>query len=1017
MAARVDAAATRSPMNAEFCSFNQCLSASLSRQSTSKYMYSRQALLHIRGSKICLLLTTTTETLGELGILRRPAKPPESPVTPEKRRRKRCERTRKRGKRGGIRARLEAKPTRPPIPSILLANVRSLDNKMDNIRLMTSTNRKVRDCCVLVFTETWLNDNIPDSAIQLEQLACYRADRALADGGKTRGGGVCVYIRDAWCRDATVVGRHCSPLAEFMIVKCRPFYLPREISSILLVATYIPPTSNISNRNEVLNELYQAISEQQTAHPDGFIILAGDFNHADLKTVLPKFHQHVHFPTRGDNILDFVYTQQKGAYKATPLPHIGASDHLTVMLMPAYRQRVKLNKPVLKEVRVWPEGATSALQDCFETTDWEMFKEAATYKDITDIEEYTDTVTSYITKCIDDVTHRKSIATRANQKPWLTGDVHRLLKTRNKAFRAGDEPGLKTARANLSRGIRKAKQDYTHKITSHFKDSKDARSLWQGIQVITDYKPSPQSCESNPTLLNNLNSFFARFEAHNSTRPQKTPPPPHEQPLCLSAASVKRTLSTINPRKAAGPDSIPGSVLKDCAEELTDVFTDIFNISLRQAIVPSGFKAATIIPVPKKSSPSCFNDYRPVALTPIIMKCFERLVMAHIKSTLPSTLDPYQFAYRAKRSTEDAISSALHPALTHLDKKDSYVRMLFIDFSSAFNTIIPQQLICKLDKLGLSTSLCNWLLDFLSQRPQAVRVGNNTSRSITLSTGAPQGCVLSPLLFTLLTHDCTATHSSNHLVKFADDTTLVGLITKGDETHYREEVELLTMWCKDNNLLLNVSKTKEIVVNFQRGHAQHHPLTIDGAEVERVYSTKFLGVHISEDLSWTTNTASLAKKAQQRLYFLRKLKRASATPPIMTTLYRGTIESILSSCITVWGGSCTDYSRKALQRIVRTAERIIGTPLPSLQDIYTTRLTRKALTIVSDTSHPAHKLFNLLPSGKRYRSLRSRTTRLTNSFIHQAVRLLNSLPSPSSAPPSLHPSSAPANTATRLTGV
>lgn len=890
---------------------------------------------------------------------------------------------------------------------------------MDDIRLLRSANRKGSDCCVLVFTETWLNNNIPDSAIQLEQLTCYRSDRALVEGGKTHGGGVCVYIREEWCRDVTVVYKHCSPLAEFMIVRCRPFYLPREIGSILLVATYIPPTNN-SNRSAALNELYQAISEQQTAQPDGFVILAGDFNHADLKTVLPKFHQQIHFPTRGHNTLDCVYTQHKGAYKATPLPHIGASDHLTIMLMPAYRQRVKAIKPVLKEVRVWPQEATSALQDCFETTDWEMFKEAATYNCLIDVEEYTDTVTSYITKCIDDVTHVKSITTRANQKPWLTGDVHRLLKARDKAFKAGDESALRKARANLSSGIRKAKQEYTNKITSLFKDSKNAQSLWQGIQAITDYKPASQSCESDITLLNNLNRFFARFEEQNTTRPQKTPPPSHDQPLCLSAASVKRTLSAINTRKAAGPDNIPGRVLKDCAEELKDVFTDIFNTSLRQATVPSGFKTATIIPVPKKSSPSCFNDYRPVALTPIIMKCFERLVLSHIKSTLPPSLDPYQFAYRAKRSTDDAICSALHPALTHLDKKDSYVRMLFIDFSSAFNTIIPQQLICKLDKLGLSTSLCNWLLDFLSQRPQAVRVGNNISGSITLSTGAPQGCVLSPLLFTLLTHDCTPTHSSNHLVKFADDTTLVGLITNGDETHYRKEVELLTRWCKDNNLLLNISKTKEIVVSFQKGHTQHPPLTIDGTAVERVSSTKFLGVHISDDLSWTTNTASLAKKAHQRLYFLRKLKRASAQPPIMTTFYRGTIESILTSCITVWGGSCTEYNRKALQRIVRTAERIIGVPLPSLQDLYTTRLTRKAITIVKDTSHPAHSLFSLLPSRKRYRSLRSRTTRLTNSFVHQAVRLLNSLPSPPvrllNSPPSASSPSAPARRNTRLAG-
>jgi hypothetical protein len=325
--------------------------------------------------------------------------------------------------------------------------------------------------------------------------------------------------------------------------------------------------------------------------------------------------------------------------------------------------------------------------------------------------------------------------------------------------------------------------------------------------------------------------------------------------------------------------------------------------------------------------------------------------------------------------------------------------LLFIDFSSAFNTIIPQQLICKLDKLGLSTYLCNWLLDFLCQRPQVVRVGNNTSSSITLSTGAPQGCVLSPLLFTLLTHDCTATYSNNHIVKFADDTTLVGLITKGDETQYRLEVDHLTTWCRDNNLLLNVSKTKEIVVDFRRGHTQHLPLTIDGAVVERASSTKFLGVHISEDLSWTTNTASLAKRAQRRLYFLRKLRRASAPPAIMTTFYRGTIESILSSCIAVWGGSCTEYNRKALQRIVNTAGRIIGASLPSLKDIYTTHLTRKATKIVSDASHPAHNLFDLLPSGKRYRSLRSRTTRLTNSFIHQAVRMLNSLP-PLPPPPS-----------------
>uniref|UniRef100_A0A3B1JXT7 Reverse transcriptase domain-containing protein n=1 Tax=Astyanax mexicanus TaxID=7994 RepID=A0A3B1JXT7_ASTMX len=315
--------------------------------------------------------------------------------------------------------------------------------------------------------------------------------------------------------------------------------------------------------------------------------------------------------------------------------------------------------------------------------------------------------------------------------------------------------------------------------------------------------------------------------------------------------------------------------------------------------------------------------------------------------------------------------------------------MLFIDFSSAFNTIIPQNLTRKLSSLGLNTPLCNWILDFLTGRPQSVRFGGSTSSTITLNTGAPQGSVLSPLLFTLLTHDCAAKHSSNSFIKFADDTTVLGLITKGDESAYREEVQRLTDWCTVNNLHLNVDKTKEMVVDFRRAQHTHSPLNIDGCSVEIVKSTKFLGVHLADNLTWTLNTSSTAKKAQQHLYFLRKLRKARLPPPILTLFYRGTIESILSSCITAWFGTCTVSDPKTLQRIVRTAERIIGVSLPSITDIYTTRSIRKATSIVNDPTHPSHELFSLLPSGRRYRSIRSSTTRFCNSFYPQAMRLLN----------------------------
>jgi hypothetical protein len=114
-----------------------------------------------------------------------------------------------------------------------------------------------------------------------------------------------------------------------------------------------------------------------------------------------------------------------------------------------------------------------------------------------------------------------------------------------------------------------------------------------------------------------------------------------------------------------------------------------------------------------------------------------------------------------------------------------------------------------------------------------VRVGNNTSATLTLNTGAPQGCVLSPLLYSLFTHDCVAAHDFNTIIKFADDTTVVGLITN-KETAYREEVRDLAIWCKDNNLSLNVSKTNELIVNYRKQRAEHAPIHINWAVVEWV---------------------------------------------------------------------------------------------------------------------------------------------------------------------------------------
>uniref|UniRef100_A0A8K9XFW9 Reverse transcriptase domain-containing protein n=1 Tax=Oncorhynchus mykiss TaxID=8022 RepID=A0A8K9XFW9_ONCMY len=243
--------------------------------------------------------------------------------------------------------------------------------------------------------------------------------------------------------------------------------------------------------------------------------------------------------------------------------------------------------------------------------------------------------------------------------------------------------------------------------------------------------------------------------------------------------------------------------------------------------------------------------------------------------------------------------------------------------------------------------------------------------------------VLSPLLYSLFTHDCVATHASNSIIEFADDTTVVGLITNNDETAYREEVRAFGVWCQENNLTLNVNKTKEMIVDFRKQQREHPPIHIDGTVVERVASFKFLGVHITEKLNWSTHTDSIVKKAQQRLFNLRRLKKFGLSPKALTNFYRCTIESILSGCITAWYGNCSAHNRKALQRVVRSAQRITGGKLPALQDTYTTRCHRKAIKIIKDNNHPSHCLFTPLSSRRRGHILYSisSTASLCNTCI------------------------------------
>ncbi len=191
---------------------------------------------------------------------------------------------------------------RMPLPSIHIANLRSLPNKKTNkLLLLSRLNKDFSNSAALCFTETWLNGAILDSVFHLLNFQLIRSDRDTESTGKSCGGGTCFYINERWCTDVIELKKiYCSDL-ETLFINCKPFYSPREFCSFILVSVYIPPQAHVSSALQKLTDL---ITDTEQKQPDSVLIILGDFNKANLSRELPKYR----------HILDHCYTTIKNAH-------------------------------------------------------------------------------------------------------------------------------------------------------------------------------------------------------------------------------------------------------------------------------------------------------------------------------------------------------------------------------------------------------------------------------------------------------------------------------------------------------------------------------------------------------------------------------------------------------------------------------------------------------------------------------------------------------------------------------
>lgn len=337
-----------------------------------------------------------------------------------------------------------------------------------------------RESSLLCFSETWLHPSIPDSQFEVEGFTLVRSDRT-EDSGKSRGGGVCAFINDKWCRQFTIKNKICTSDVEVLCLTLRPFYLPREFGCVILCVIYAPPSGNSTRAAYAISD---CVNECQQQHPEAPVVLLGDYNQCRLEKAMPGFVQVIKCSTRKDKILDMCYTNIKNAYSSRAKPPIANSDHNAVHLIPVYKTKLKSSKPVEKTVRVWSEDSIETLKGSYLCTDWEVFREDDTDHTIT-------VTTDYMNFCVEAIP-TKIVKVYPNSKSYIDSDIKKVLKEKKTAFKNNNTAEVKRIQKRLNHMIREGRQKHRQKLENAFSSS-NTKLAWQTMKnmagMSTPHKP------------------------------------------------------------------------------------------------------------------------------------------------------------------------------------------------------------------------------------------------------------------------------------------------------------------------------------------------------------------------------------------------------------------------------------------------------------------------------------------------------------------------------------------------
>ena len=290
---------------------------------------------------------------------------------------------------------------------------------------------------------------------------------------------------------------------------------------------------------------------------------------------------------------------------------------------------------------------------------------------------------------------------------------------------------------------------------------------------------------------------------------------------------------------------------------------------MRKGKVPKVWKRADLIPVPKEATSENCNQLRPISLTDIIMRIFEKCIYkTEIAHSIRDTIDSDQFAYKECHNTIMALIKCQHLSLKWLENGARYVRVFSFVFKKVFDSV-PHDILCnKLKNLPINPYIINWIVNFLECRHQRVKVDGIRTEYVSINRGVPQRTVLGSLLFSVMMNDIKTDSTQNELVKFADDLTLEVPVYDDEDTPMTE-VSNIAEWSERNRMQFNMKRTYEMVIRSKISTTL--PAAIPN--IHRKTWLKILGVNLENAPDkWDLHFDEMISRAAGRLYILRVCK-------------------------------------------------------------------------------------------------------------------------------------------------